>query len=84
MDRFGKWLKNKLATGDFRLSVHASLRSGERFLTEFDIIACGKTATKVIFQPEKDTWKVIGKDLDSLKLTVICAVRDHVVIVTLY
>ena len=84
MDKFGIWLKRKLAAGEFRLSFHASLRSGERYLTESDIIYCGRTATKVAFQPDRETWKVIGKDLDDLKLTVICDVRDHIIIVTLF
>ena len=84
MDSFGKWLKQKLATGDFRLSIHAGLRCAERFLTEADIIACGRTATKVVFQPGKEHWKVVGKDLDHLKLTIICDVHDRVIVVTLY
>ena len=84
MDSFGKWLKQKLATGDFRLSIHAVLRCDERFLTEHDIMVCGKTATKVVFQPGKENWKVTGKDLDNLKLTIICDVHDHVIVVTLY
>jgi hypothetical protein len=47
-------------------------------------MCCGRTATKVAFQPDRETWKVIGKDLDDLKLTVICDVRDHIIIVTLF
>ena len=47
-------------------------------------MACGKTATKVVFQPGKENWKVVGKDLDNLKLTIICDVHDHVIVVTLY
>lgn len=84
LDRFGSWLKQRLATGDFRLSLHARQRSGERYLTEGDIMACGKTATKVIFQPDRETWKVVGKDLDDLKITVICDVRDKVIVVTMF
>jgi hypothetical protein len=84
VDAFGKWLKQKLAAGDFRLSIHAAMRCNERYLTEHDIMACGKTATRVVFQPSKENWKVVGKDIDNLKLTVICDVRDHLIIVTLY
>lgn len=47
-------------------------------------MACGKTATKVIFQPDRETWKVVGKDLDDLKITVICDVRDKVIVVTMF
>ncbi len=84
MDGFGRWLKQKLGAGEFRLSIHAAMRCDDRFLTERDIMACGKTATRVVFQPGKENWKVVGKDIDNLKLTVICDVRDHVIIVTLY
>jgi len=44
-----------------RLSLHAAERSVERLVTEADIMACGRSATKVVFQPDHETWKVIGK-----------------------
>ena len=56
----------------------------QRFVFEADIKSCGRTAKKFDFQAENDTWKVIGKDLDGDKLTVICAIKDGVLIVTVY
>ncbi len=84
MDKFGKWLAQRLASGDFRLSIHALARAGQRFITEGDIRACGRTATKVTFQPTRENWKVVGKNIDALKLTVICDVHDKVIVVTVF
>ncbi len=79
-----KRLKQKLSQGEFRLSSHATVRSLERVVTENDIKTCGKTAKEIIYQPDNDTWKVKGKDLDGHKLTVICSIYNGVLIVTVY
>jgi hypothetical protein len=78
------WIKRNLSEGNFRLSVHAASRIEERYVFEADIKSCGRTAKKVEFQPADDTWKVVGKDLDGFKLTVICSVRSGMLIVTVY
>lgn len=79
-----RWLLARLATGEFRLSVHALIRSDERLVSERDIRACGRTARRVAWQPEPETWKVVGKDEHGDQLTVICAVRSGVLVVTVY
>ena len=79
-----EWIKKSLSRGEFHLSLHAISRMYERSVFEADIITCGKTAKKIEFQSNKQTWKVEGKDLDGGKLIVICAVRDNILIVTVY
>jgi hypothetical protein len=79
-----EWIKKSLSKGEFLLSIHAISRMHERYVLEADIMACGKTAKTIEFQPDKNTWRVIGKDLDGLKLTIICSLKDNILIVTVY
>lgn len=79
-----RWLKLRISQGHFKLTVHAAIRMQERCIFEADIRRCGQSATKIVHQSDKDTWKVVGKDLDDNSLTVICAVREGVIIVTVF
>jgi hypothetical protein len=79
-----KWIKQRLASGQFKISVHASIRMQERFVLEADIKSCGATARKIEYQADLKTWKVIGKDLDGEKITVICSVKNQLLIVTVF
>jgi hypothetical protein len=63
---------------------HAAERSIQRFISKADIQSCGRTAKKIEFQHEKKTWKVIGKDLDKEKITVVCSLKDDLLIVTVF
>jgi hypothetical protein len=73
-----------LARGEFRLSLHALDRADERIVTEGDIVQVGKTARRCVFQPDRGTWRVDGKDLDGERLTVICTLEDGVLVVTVF
>ena len=84
MDETARWIRKSLCEGRFRLSVHAGERGSERLATENDIIQCGKTAKKIKFQPEKNTWRVTGKDCDGETLNVICAIHEMLLIVTVF
>lgn len=84
MEETKKFIRVCLAKGRFKLTLHAAERMSERFISQSDIKSCGKTAKKIEFQPDNKTWKVIGKDSDAEKLTVICTVKDGVLIVTAY
>ena len=79
-----KWIKDCLSKGRFKLSLHATERMVQRYVFEADIKSCGRTAKMLEFQTKNNTWKVIGKDLDGEKLTVICAFKVGVLIVTVY
>ena len=84
MQDIKKLIKECLAKGKFTLTLHAAERMSERYVFEADIKSCGKTAKKIEFQPNNNTWKVLGKDLDGDRLTVICTFKDGVLIVTVY
>ena len=84
MDETAKWIQKCLSEGRFRLSIHAGERGSLRFVSENDIRHCGKTAKSIKYQHSKDTWRVIGKDSDNEILNVICAVREALLIVTVY
>lgn len=79
-----EFIKRLLVRGHFKMSFHAQERAIERFVTQADIIHCGLTASKIKFQPARNTWKVIGKDIDRSALTVICKLRNNLLIVTVY
>ena len=84
MSSIEKWIIDSLSNGKFKLSIHAVDRMHERCVSEVDIRCCGRTTKTIEFQSEKKTWKVIGKDIDGYKITVICTVKNDVLIVTVY
>ena len=84
MDATAAWIKRRLTAGNFRLSIHAGERGNLRLVTEADIRHCGRTAMSIQFQDPRGTWRVIGLDCDGEKLNVICAVHEHLLIVTLF
>ena len=84
MDPTAKWIKQRLFAGKFRLSFHASERGDERIVSEGDIRQCGRTAKSIRFQDDRGTWRVIGSDSDGEVLNVICAVHEHLLIVTVF
>lgn len=84
MGKTGKKIKRMLAQGHFALSLHAAERSAERMISESDIMECGASAKKVVFQEDKGTWKVNGSDLDGDDLTVVCKLKGDLLIVTMY
>ena len=84
MKHLVQFIKTSLSQGKFRLSIHAAERLEERFVTLADIKHCGKTAKTIVFQEDKETWKVIGKDLGGKKFTVICDLDEEIVVVTVF
>lgn len=84
MKEVGEELKKRLREGDFRLTLHAIEQMEHRFVLEDDIKSVGRTARRCLFQPEKDTWRVEGKDLDGERLVVVCALEQNVLIVTVF
>lgn len=84
MTQTAEQIKASLSRGHFRISVHAAERMNKRSVTRSDIKNCGKTARRAIFQEGKGTWKLEGDDLDGVELTVICAVDEQLIVVTIY
>ena len=79
-----KWIKARLSAGQFRLSIHAVERAEQRVVTERDIRRCGMTAEIVKYQADKGTWRIEGYDCDGENLTVICAVHEMLLVITVF
>lgn len=77
-------IKGRLKNGNFRLSLHALERMSERVVVYEDIRSVGRTARRCFFQPEKDTWRTEGTDLDGERLVVICTFEADVLVVTVF
>jgi hypothetical protein len=84
MSSIERAIVSALEAGKFVLSVHAARRVSQRSITKADIRACGRTARSCIYQIQYGTWRIEGEDLDGETLTVICAVDNDVVIVTIF
>lgn len=79
-----KQIAMRIARGDFLMTIHAFQRQQERAISERDIKACGKTARDISWQSEQETWRLDGKDSDGFPLTVIAALEDDLLIVTVF
>lgn len=72
---------NSLKNGDYRLTLHAQQRMAERRIAHADIRWCGTTG---IITSNDEKFKVVGRDLDNIKLTIICVDEDGVLIITVF
>ena len=80
-----KYIVEALAQSNFILTVHAERnRMPDRHVRRADIVGCGRTAKKCIYDTKRDTYKVIGLDLDGETLNVIAGIDNGVVIITVY
>jgi hypothetical protein len=78
-------IKRMAARGDMVISRHARDRMDERGATFRDVTSAIATATAATFQAERDTWKVTGgTDLDSDDLTVVLAIEDNLIVITVF
>ena len=66
------------------LTTHARLRMSERFVSELDIIEVANTVKTVTYQKANDTFLIVGKDTWKKKLSVSAALRNEVIIVTVF
>ncbi len=71
-----------LANGNYRVTLHAKQRMSERNITHADVRHCGLDA--VAFRQSDGKFKVVGRDLDSERLTLICVFEDGVLIISAF
>lgn len=72
----------RLAAGDFELTLHAQQRMSERNITYSDVLECGRSG-KAIAQSDRKI-KIVGRDEYNERITLICALEDKVIIITVY
>ena len=84
MTKAEKLLILKLSLGEFLLTAHARTRMNERLVSEFDIICAAKNLQNIKHQAENNTYLVTGVDDFKKTLSISAAVRDDVLIVTVF
>ncbi len=72
------------AAGRVEFTEHAAQRMRERGAQRADVLRGIATATTAAPQPGRGTWRLDGVDLDGDALTVACALREGVVVVTVF
>lgn len=71
------------AAGRLRFTAHAEQRMDTRNVTRGDVRRAIASAAEA--RPtEAETWRLDGADLDGDPLAVVCALRDGVVVVTVF
>ena len=71
-----------MASGNYRITLHARKRMAERNITDADIRNSAITGSVLIMKDGK--LKVKGFDLDGEELIVICVIEDGIIIVTVF
>lgn len=84
MTRRKKFIIRQLKAGNFVLTVHARERMNERFITEMDIVEVAKTFKSIRYQTKTDTYLLTGLSTWEERLMVSAAVREDVIIVTVF
>lgn len=74
----------KLSLGEFLLTTHARVRMNERLVSEFDIISAAKNLRSIKHQTLNNTYLVTGVDDFEQVLSVSAAIRDDILIVTVF
>jgi hypothetical protein len=76
-------IRGYAAAGRYAVSAHARKRMRERSVREGDLRNALVNAGACVEQAD-GTWKVSGEDLDGDELTVVVAIEDGLVVVTLF
>ncbi|MBT4760583.1 MAG: DUF4258 domain-containing protein [Bdellovibrionaceae bacterium] len=84
MKRREKIIVEELKAGRFQLTLHARERMNERLVSEADIIYMAKNINFIRYQSDKDTYLLKGKSEWGDNLFVSAALRENVIVVTVY
>jgi len=80
-----KTILEALKNNCFILSFHAmNHRMSQRNVRRMDIIECAKTAKKCLFDAKRNTFKIVGQDIDGEELTVIVGIDRDIIVITVY
>lgn len=75
------YILDSISSGEYQLTLHARQRMAQRNVTNADIKNCGATGVVTV---DGEKFKVVGKDIDDCELTVICAVDNGILIITIF
>lgn len=84
MRRIEKFILRKIKLGEYVITSHAWSRMNERHVTGADIIEVARTVRSIQRQDQNDTYLITGLNTWGEKLMMSVAVRDKVIIVTVF
>lgn len=84
MMKIERFIINQIKAEKYVLTTHARKRMSERFITDADIVELARTLKSIIKQDDNDTYLLKGLDSWGELLHASIAVRDHVIIVTVF
>lgn len=84
MKRTEKTIIRKIKNSEFVITTHARQRMNERFISELDIIEVAKTVRSISYQENNDTYLIVGRSTWKQELALSAALRDEVIIVTVF
>jgi hypothetical protein len=75
-------LRNRLARGEFSLTLHALGQMQARRITVEAILACAAAAAEFRPQPDNETLRVVGPlEGTNKNLVIVCALHGEVLVV---
>jgi hypothetical protein len=77
-------IRGYAAAGRVQFSRHAYQRMDERGSSARDVITALANAVHCVPASGTDCWKAVGPDLDDDELSVVVAIEDGLVVVTLF
>lgn len=84
MTKIEKFILTQIIKERYVLTTHARERMSERYITDLDIIEVAKNTKSIKRQESNDTYLIKGKSTWGEKLSISVAVRDNIIIVTVY
>jgi hypothetical protein len=77
-------IRGYAAAGRVRFSRHAYQRMDERGANQRDVISALANAVRCARASNPGCWKAVGPDLDGDELSVVVALEDGLLVVTLF
>jgi hypothetical protein len=77
-------IRGLAAAGRVEFTDHAREEMEDASADFLDVLNALRKATSCRYQKQKDRWKVVGPDLDADDLTIVVALDDGVLVVTVW
>ena len=84
MGKVERFIIKQIKEERYVLTVHARKRMAERFISDSDIVEMAKTLKSIERQEDNDTYLLKGLDSWGEKLLASVAVRENIIIVTVF
>lgn len=84
MEKIERFIIKQIKEERYVLTVHVRKRMAERFISDNDIVMMAKTLKSIKKQEDNDTYLLKGLDSWGEQLHASVAVRENVIIVTVF